>query len=213
MPFNLDRFRGFFLLYLAVGIGLAILLGSIYIFAAWILGNGDEATLRVFLMIVLRMSLPAALVATVAAFLHESGTGASGALYAGSEGVAGPPLDLSRIRGFVKREEFEAARAELDREWGLYPGNGDLLHEYDHLFLALHAPSGAVAFLSNNLSALKGGDRAYALLRLAEISADTLKRPAEARTWCRRLVAECPDSPLCEQARAMLAALPADVER
>ena len=208
MSFNTDRFGKFFALYFAVGIGLAAMLSGIYVFAAWITGTGEEATRRVFLMIILRMSLPAALVAAVMAFFHETGTGSSHDLYAGSGGVAGPPLDLSVIRGFVKREEFDAARAELDREWGLYPGNGELLREYDHLFEALHAPSGAVAFYTNNLHAVSGDDRAYALLRLAEISADVLKHPLEARSWCRRLVAEFPDSPLAGQARAMLAELP-----
>ena len=54
---------------------------------------------------------------------------------------------------------------------------------------------------------VRGDDRAWGYLRLAEMHADLLHNPGEARKWCKRLLAEFPDSVHAPQTRALLDSL------
>jgi hypothetical protein len=143
-------------------------------------------------------------------WVWERATAASFGFYAGVDRARKPILDLSRIRSHLKKEEWELARASVDRQWARYPGNGDLLREYERYFVdALGAPSGAVEFFEAQVPVLKGDDRAYAFMRLAEIHADILRQPDQAIHWCHRLLTEFPASPLAAQTKALLDSLPA----
>ena len=53
--------------------------------------------------------------------------------------------------------------------------------------------------MAQSVPVLVGEDKAYALWRLAEIHADLLHQPDEARLWCRRFLGQIPDSPLAAQ--------------
>lgn len=147
----------------------------------------------------------------MAAVLTQRWTGAAWARLLGAGG--GPARDappLSKVRSLVQREQWDDAIRELRALWARYPGHGDVLAAFERCYLdGLRAPSGFADFLQAALPVLRGEDRAYAYLRLAELNVDVLGRPPDARLWCRRLETEFPSSGHRVQARALLDRLPA----
>ena len=139
--------------------------------------------------------------------------GMLGPVFAGTTAVAKAQPSLAKARIAIVREHWDEARAELDTQWSMHPGHAEIVREYERLFLAgLKAPSGAVAWLSGALERVQGADRAYVYLRLAEINAEReLNRPAEARSWCRRLLREFPGAYEAGSARSLLAMIEAAV--
>jgi len=126
--------------------------------------------------------------------------------YTGSNSAEKFP-SLSQARAFISREEWDKAHAELDLQWEKFPGDGDVLREYERLFQALHAPTGLAEHLQNALSVTKGEDLAFALLRLAELYAGVLEDRVRAESYCRRLVREFPQSPHARTGGELLAVL------
>jgi len=130
-------------------------------------------------------------------------------IFLGSSENETTPLTLSRVRTLTKQEAWLEAREELDRLWIMYPGNGEILQEYEHVLVDhMHAPSGFADFLIKAVPVLKGDEKAYALFRIAELFAGILDRKPEAGLWCHRLMVEHPGSHYEEQARMILESLP-----
>ncbi|MEK7474985.1 MAG: hypothetical protein AAB152_05045 [Candidatus Coatesbacteria bacterium] len=195
------------LVYRGIAIALVIFFVGVMLGLARMTWNGEPP--RAILRFLAGFAPLSVISGILISWAWESATASSHGFYAGGAGVPGPILDLSRIRSHLKREEWDLARSALDRQWAQYPGNGDLLREYERYFVdALGAPSGAVKFLEEQVPVLKGDDRAYAFMRLAELHADVLHEPEPARHWCHRLLTEFPSSPLAEQTRALLDSLP-----
>lgn len=124
--------------------------------------------------------------------------------YIGPERPDQPVLALSKIRTFIKQERWEEAVRELEDLWARYPGDGRLMREYERVLLEGRKDAAGTALVfARFVPRLKGEDKAYAFLRLAEIH-EQLKDKRQARHWCDRLLVEFPKSPLAGQARAML---------
>jgi len=128
----------------------------------------------------------------VAVLMHWLlGHGVTSALGWKTGGDPGPMLAQARV--FMKQEKWEDARLELDKAWTQYPGNGLVLREYERLLLeGMHAPSGMCDFFSRALPRLETGDKAYAMLRLAEVNADVLRNKEEVLRWCGYFLREFP---------------------
>jgi hypothetical protein len=129
-----------------------------------------------------------------------------GALYGGSRDDRKVP-SLSKVRAAILREDFNTARDELDNQWGLFPGNGDVLREYERYYNALEAPGAKAEHFDRLLPVLKGEDRAWTLMMLAELYAGGLKDPGKAAICCRRLLQEHPGSIHAKSARLLLEGL------
>ncbi len=117
---------------------------------------------------------------------------------------------LSKARAKLMQELWDEARRELAVQWVAFPGHPEVLREYERLFLeGLQAPAAMVSFFKESLAQVKSRDRAYVYLRIAELlSGKELCDPAQARSWCRRLAAEFPDSDEGKMACRMLETLP-----
>ena len=145
----------------------------------------------------------------IIAFLQTSLLGISHNVIMGSTGGPPPPvLTFSKVRALTKQERWDEARAELEGLWIAYPGNGEILREYDRFYSELHAPAGMADFIRRAVPHLKGEDRTYAYLRMAELLSEHADRKPEARIWCRRILAEYPGSPHAASARTILENLP-----
>ena len=130
-------------------------------------------------------------------------------IFLGSSETAVPQLTLSRVRTLMIQKAWLEAKEELAGLWELYPGNADILQEYEHVLVDhMHAPSGFADFLIKAVPVLKGDEKAYALFRIAELFAGELDRKSEAGLWCHRLLVEHPGSNYEEQAKKILEILP-----
>jgi hypothetical protein len=130
--------------------------------------------------------------AGVGVYMHTVLAGGVTSFFGWSTGGDPGPM-LAQARVFMKRDMWEDARLELDKAWVQYPGNGLVLREYERLFLeGLHAPTGMNEFFRHALPRLAPADKAYAMLRLAEVNADVLKDREEALRWCHHFLKEFP---------------------
>jgi hypothetical protein len=85
-----------------------------------------------------------ALIAAIQLLAMKSGA----AIWLGSSATPVTPLTLSRVRTLIRQESWLEAREELAGLWESYPGNADILQEYEHMMVdRMHAPSGFADFL------------------------------------------------------------------
>ena len=86
-----------------------------------------------------------------------------------------PALGLSKIRTYIKQERWDKAVQELEDLWIRFPGDGDVMREYERvLFEGKKDPGETALVLARFVPRLKGEYRAYAFLRLAEIHEQNL---------------------------------------
>ncbi len=137
--------------------------------------------------------------------IHSKGSAfLTGLMTGGSFTSAKPTPSLGKARVHMQKEEWTEARAELETQWTSFPGNGEVLREFERCLLdGMKAPSGIVDFYRKALPQIKGADRAYVFLRLAEINVDHLGNKGEAHMWCSRLLAEFPSSDHAETVRVI----------
>jgi hypothetical protein len=182
-----------------------IAIGAIVLLNAWAAWHGlPVGGVRYAYALVL-----AAIFGTSIAIVQNVMLNAGESIFLGTSATPVPHLTLSRVRALMKQEAWPEAREEIDRLWAVYPGNGEILREYEHILVDhMHAPSAFAEFLAKAVPALKGKDRAYAMFRLAELHAGELDRKMDATFWCHRLLVEHPDSHLAKQGRDLLESLP-----
>jgi hypothetical protein len=154
---------------------------------------------------IILMALGALAGAGLGVYLHTVlHSGVAGFLGWSTGGDPGPMLAQARV--FIKLEKWEEARGELDKAWAEFPGNGLVLREYERLLLeGMHAPSGLCDFFRQALPKLEPEDKAYAMLRLAEVNGEVLGNRQESVRWCVHFLKEFPGHRDAESVTALKA--------
>lgn len=174
-----------------------------FVIIAFTIPGGAKFNIRE-LLLMLALTPAASLIGV---YIHSNGASFLTGIFTGqSFGLTKPSPLLSKARVHIQREEWTEARAELETQWIAFPGNGEVLREFDRLFMdGMKAPSGLAAFYRKALSQLGGKDRAFAYMRLAELNIDHLDDRGEAHMWCSRLLTEFPSSEYTETAQGIAA--------